>query len=395
MNVMAFQRTSTAPDERPSDLADHLRRLLPDQVEEHAVILLDPHGRIVAWLSGAERIFGYSAAEVVGKPVSMLFAPEDIEKGMPEFERKTATQDGHAEDDRWMARKDGLRFWANGVLSPLRNHEGQVIGFGKVLRNRTDLKGQIEGLGKRISSLEKADERKNAFIATLSHELRNPLVSLFNALELLRRSPPVNDATAFAISTIERQIEAMRRLIEDILDMTRIGVGKVQLQKRHVALGDIIKEAIESCHRSIDERTHELKLVLPDDTVTVNADPDRMQQVFVNLLQNAAKYTEFGGNVWVKLNVEGKEAVVKVEDTGIGISKDVLPRIFDLFTQAEFASDRGGLGIGLSVVKDLVTLHGGSVQVRSDGIGKGSEFTVRLPLAGPDEDRPDEPTTVA
>lgn len=392
---MASQKTFSAPREPLSDLAEQLRRLLPDQVEEHAVILLDPQGQIVAWLSGAERIFGYSAAEVVGKPVSTLFAPEDIEKGMPEFERKTAALDGHAEDDRWMLRKDRLRFWATGVLCPLKNADAQVIGFGKVLRNRTDLKGQIEGLEKRIGSLEKADERKNAFIATLSHELRNPLFSLFNVLELLRHSVPASEATDFALSTIERQIEAMRRLIDDLLDMTRIGVGKVQLAKRHMVLGEIIHAAVETCRRSIDERTHELTLVFPDETVTVDADPDRMQQVFVNLLQNAAKYTEFGGNIWVKLNVEGKEAVVKVEDTGVGISPDVLPRIFDLFTQAEFASDRGGLGIGLSVVKDLVALHGGSVQVRSDGIGKGSEFTVRLPLAGPDENRPDEPSTVS
>ena len=147
---MASQKTSSAPREPLSGLAEQLRRLLPDQVEEHAVILLDPQGQILAWLSGAERIFGYSAAEVVGKPASMLFAPEDIEKRMPEFERKTATQDGHAEDDRWMLRKDRQRFWANGVLSPLRSPTGQVIGFGKVLRNRTDVKGQIEGLEKRI-----------------------------------------------------------------------------------------------------------------------------------------------------------------------------------------------------------------------------------------------------
>lgn len=392
---MASQQTSSAQIERPANLAEQLRRLLPDQVEEHAIILLDPTGQIVAWLSGAERIFGYSAAEVVGKPVSMLFAPEDIEKRMPEFERKTATQDGHAEDDRWMLRKDRLRFWANGVLSPLKNAEGQVIGFGKVLRNRTDLKGQIEGLKKRIANLEKADERKNAFIATLGHELRNPLFSLFNALELLRHSTPATEGTAFALSTIERQIEAMRRLIDDLLEMTRIGAGKVQLAKRHVILGEVIRAAVDTCRPSIDERTHELKLVCPDETVTVDADPDRMQQVFVNLLQNAAKYTEFGGNIWVKLYVEGKDAVVKVEDTGIGISPEILPRIFDLFTQAEFASDSGGLGIGLSVVKDLVTLHGGSVQVRSDGIGKGSEFTVRLPLAGRDENRPDQPSAVA
>jgi two-component system CheB/CheR fusion protein len=146
----------------------------------------------------------------------------------------------------------------------------------------------------------------------------------------------------------------------------------------------------------IDNRTHDFHFIFGDKPVIVRADAQRLQQVFVNLIQNAAKYTEYGGKIWVKLLLDGRDVLVKVEDTGIGISAELLPRIFDLFTQAEFASegDKHGLGIGLSVVQDITRLHGGTVTVRSDGIGKGSEFNVRLPLAGPDAKRPDSPTPV-
>jgi signal transduction histidine kinase len=185
----------------------------------------------------------------------------------------------------------------------------------------------------------------------------------------------------------------MRRLVDDLLDITRISAGKVKLELLEVALGDVLKAAVETCRPLIDDRTHDFHLIMGEAPVRVRADAVRLQQVFVNLIQNAAKYTEYGGNIWVKLLVEGREAVVKVEDTGIGISADLLPRIFDLFTQAEFAGDehKEGLGIGLSVVRDITRLHNGTVQVRSDGIGKGSEFVVRLPLAGADAHRPDSP----
>ncbi len=364
-------------------------------MHDYAVILLDTDSRIVAWLSAAERIFGYSADEMLGKPISILFTPEDVELAIPDYERASALEEGGADNDRWMLRSDGLRFWATGTLNALKNEGGQVIGFIKVLRNRTDLKGQIAGLNQRVSSLEQAEKRKNSFIATLGHELRNPLSALVTAVELLRHFTPETDDSRFAFSSIDRQVTAMRRLIDDLLDVAGIRAGKIELKKQCISLVDIIKAAMTTCRPIFDERTHELRLILSTGALTVEADPDRLQQVFVNLLQNAAKYTEHGGSVFVNLYAEGNEAIVKVEDTGIGISPEMLPRIFDLFTQAEFASGRGGLGIGLSVVKDLVTLHGGSVQVLSDGLGKGSTFIVRLPLAGDGKNRPNSPDGVA
>jgi signal transduction histidine kinase len=184
----------------------------------------------------------------------------------------------------------------------------------------------------------------------------------------------------------------MRRMVDDLLDVTRVGAGKINLEKACQDLRPIVEAAVESCRSAIDMHTHSLNVILPNAPLEVDVDAVRMRQVFVNLIQNSANCTKNGGTIWVKVSVEAAEAVVKVEDNGIGISPDLLPHIFDLFTQAEFAGNRpgGGLGIGLSVVKDLTHLHGGSVQVRSDGIGKGAEFTVRLPLEGC-EDRPDSP----
>lgn len=367
---------------------EELQRLLPHQLQEFAVILLDRDRRIVGWLSGAERIFGYSAEEVRGKPVDMLFCPEDVQAHVPAFEQNMATQDGRAEDDRWMLRKDGFRFWASGTLDPLKNSAGQIRGFAKILRNRSDIKGQIEGLERRVANLERAEASKDAFIATLVHELRSPLSSLVNAAEIIRKASPSDEPTGFALSTIDRQVAAMRRLVDDLVDIARVSTGKVEIKTQRLSLHDILRDAVDTCRPLFDRRTHELKVLLTEQPVTVLADGDRLRQVFVNLLENAAKYTEYGGSIFLKLFGEGNEAIVKVEDTGIGISSEDLPRIFDLFTQAELVGSRGGLGIGLSVVKDLVTLHGGSVQVRSDGIGKGSEFMVRLPLAPSHDGRP-------
>jgi PAS domain S-box-containing protein len=368
-----------------------LLRLLLSQAEEHAIIFLDTKGCIVGWLAGAESVFGYTADEIVNTPFSALFTPEDLEKGVPQFELDVANANCPAEDDRWMLRKDGLRFWATGVLTPLRSADASLVGYAKILRNRTDLKQQLESLENRLSKLQKAAHRQKAFIGTLAHELRNPLGSISNALELLNISGNRDEQCVFARSVIRRQLDFMQRLIDDLMEITRIDAGKVQLTRRVVALQDILTAATETCRPQIDLRTHNLKIIATAAPMIIDADPSRLQQVFVNLIQNAAKYTHYGGHIWVKLFLEGREAVVKIEDDGIGISAEMLPEIFELFTQAEFRGDdpNTGLGIGLSVVKDLVTLHGGTVQVRSDGIGKGSEFTVRLPLAGPDAQRAD------
>jgi PAS domain S-box-containing protein len=351
--------------------------------QEHAIIFLDLKGNITRWIAGANTIFGYTEDEILGKPVSILFTPEDVERGIPTLEREIASRGTEAEDDRWMMRKDGVRFWATGVLCPLYEQGKKIFGFGKILRNRTDLKGQLETLKSQVLSELKASERKNVFIGTLAHELRNPVSSALNALTLLEKHGVVNNECMFARSVIRRQMDYIVRMIEDLLEVTRIGAGKITLHPRRMDLAEIISRSVESCRSLIDAKTHDFNVITLKSSLLIDCDPERLQQVFVNLIQNAFKFTPPGGGIWVKVDREESNAVVKVEDSGIGISSEMLPRIFDLFSQAENEQDKNkGLGIGLSVVKDLVSLHGGSVLVRSDGIGKGSQFTVRLPMAG-------------
>lgn len=370
-------------DARQPQKLDELLGLLLEQTQQHALIFLDPQGRIIGWLAGSERIFGYTAQEILGESSSRLFTPEDIERGMPELELEIASRDGQAEDDRWQVRKDGARFWASGVLIPLRRADGTLVGLGKILRNRTDQKARIDTLENKVEALTKADERKNLFLSTLAHELRNPLTPLANAVDLIRLMVPDTPDLAFAITPIRRQVEFIQRLVDDLLDVTRIGAGKVQLQKEKVDLNALLDGVAETCRPQIEQRRQDLQIIQPPVPITLKADPTRLSQVVVNLLNNASKYTNEGGHIWLKATLEEDEAVVRVTDTGIGISAEMLPRIFEMFTQEETARAKapGGLGIGLSLVKDLVTLHGGKVLVRSDGRDKGSEFTVRLPLA--------------
>lgn len=359
---------------------DRFLNLLAQQSKEHAIVLLDADARVRWWSPGAAHIFGRGADEMLNQPVSILFTPEDVDKGIPQQEIRIALAFGRAEDDRWQLRSDGSRFWATGMLVPLRDENKQLVGFGKILRNRTDLKEQLETLRNQVDALTSSERRKSDFLATVAHELRNPLTPLTTALELITSIVEPKGELEYPLKLIGEQVDFIRRMLDDLADLTRIGTGKIRLNMQSVALQDVIDKAVEATRPLLDERCHRIEVVSPAAKVVLQADPDRLHQVFVNLLTNAAKYTPQNGFVSVRLTVEGKEAAARVEDTGVGIPHDMLSRIFDLFTQVETQVAHGGLGIGLALVKDLVTLHGGSVQVRSEGEGKGSEFTVRLPI---------------
>ena len=368
----------------PSHIERYLR-LQAEQTSEYATLIISPQG-IVVWCNAtAARMFGYSQETLTGLPARRLFTPEDVERGVAEFELDVASKSSDMDNDRWMFRADGSRFWATGSTTALRDGHGNLMGFGKSLRNRTDIKEQLELLAKRAEALQQADQHKNIFLSTLSHELRNPLAPLANALQLMRLSSPDNAALQYPIKLIERQVEFIRRLVDDLLDLTRISAGKVDLQLHPVDIRDVIARAVEMTQPLIAQRGHRLKQLLLPTSIVVNADRDRLEQVFVNLLTNAAKYTPEGGDIEVRATLDRNEAIVHVVDNGIGIPKEMQSHIFDLFTQVASSANHsgGGLGIGLSLVKNLVELHGGSVQVRSDGPGKGSEFAVRLPLAEP------------
>jgi two-component system CheB/CheR fusion protein len=361
---------------------ERMLRTLADVAREHVIVLLDPAGKVLWWNRAAENTFAESCESAVGKPLAALFIEEDKRLDLPALELEIARTNGAAENDRWLTRADGSVFWASGATTCLRDESGNVIGFGKILRNRTNIREQLDTFENTLKELRKRDEHRNAFLSTLSHELRNPLTPISTSAHLLRDLPPESPHRGACLDIIERQLGMMTKLVDDLLDVARIGAGKVQLDLRPAMLQSILSRSVDAVEPAIKKHRHKLEVLVPTVPITVLADDHRLVQVFTNLLANAVKYTPDGGNIWLKATVEGAEAVAHVEDTGLGISPDMLPRIFELFTQADVTRTRseGGLGIGLALVRDLVRLHGGSVQVRSDGLGKGSEFTVRLPL---------------
>ena len=360
------------------DSSDEQYRLLTENVKDFAIFLLDTNGRIATWNSGAERILGYKEAEILGQPYGIIFNPQEIVNLQPEHELEIARDKGRSEDERWHVRKDGSRLWASGVVTPLWDGSGKLRGYAKVMRDITDRK-------KAEVDLAEANQRKDEFLAMLAHELRNPLAPILNALHLLRREKMASPTQEEATSMIDRQVRQIIRLVDDLMDISRISRGKIHLRKERVDLSIVVKQAIETVRPLIDARKHELTISLPPEAVWLDADPARLGQVLGNLLTNAAKYTEPCGRIWVTAEREGPAVILRIKDTGIGILPEMLPRVFDLFVQADRSLYRaeGGLGIGLTLVKSLVQLHQGTIEAHSPGVGQGSEFVIRL-LAVPE-----------
>jgi PAS domain S-box-containing protein len=356
-------------------------RLLVEGVKDYGIITLDTDGRIESWNTGAERVTGFPEADAVGDHFAILFTPEDVAAGMPEAELRRAVQAGRADDERWHVRRDGTRFWASGVVTPLYDELGRPRGFVKVLRDTTERRRMEEELRRRAEELAQADRQKNEFLAMLAHELRNPLAAVVNAVHVMRLPDQEARTIDRSREIVEQQVGHMARLLDDLLDVSRITRGKVTLHKEPLDAAQAVARAVESVRPGAEARGHRLSFEVADVPLIVEADATRLEQVFTNLLNNAIKYTDDGGEIRILARREAGEAVVGVRDTGIGIDPQVLPRVFDLFAQADRSLDRaqGGLGIGLTLVRNLVELHGGRVDASSDGPGRGSEFVVRLP----------------
>jgi PAS domain S-box-containing protein len=371
---------STAPPEALAQRFD----LLAADATEYALFMTDTAGHVLCWNLGAERLFGYRADEVVGQHFSRFFSPEDVISGQPEHELKTAGDSGHAHGVRWQLRKDGSRFWCTANVTALYNETKQIHAFARVMHDLTDTQAR-EAETKRADGLAEANRGKEEFMAMLSHELRNPLSPILNALGILSQMRTGDPVIQQAGGIIERQVMQMVRLVDDLLDISRITKGKLRLTKERVELRAVMNRAADSARPLLAARRHEFSLLLPTDPLWVEGDPGRLEQVAVNLLNNAAKYTPTGGLVRMTVAREGDDAVVRVLDNGVGIPAEMLPRIFDLFTQVDGSLSRshGGLGIGLALVRTLVEMHGGRVTAASGGLGKGCEFAVKLPvLAG-------------
>ncbi len=480
-------------------------RLLVEGVREYAIFMLNPQGNITTWNAGAERIKGYTEEEIIGKHFSCFYPQDAIQAGWPEHELQAAVTQGRFEDEGWRVRKDGSTFWANVIITPLRDENGNLKGFSKITRDLTERKekesqlresevrfrrlfesardgilildgstGQItdanlfltellgystdEFVGKQLWEIgllkdledshaafrqlqeqgyirydlplqnkngervevevisnvynvnheqviqcnirditerrqrERAEaeaealaalhRRKDEFLATLSHEIRNPLAAINNAIDILEGQKYEDPAQIKATGIIRRQVNNLVVLVDDLLEVSRLLSNRIQLNLEHVDIRDVVQKAVETARPVINQPTHALTVSLPTEAIWVNADAIRLEEVVVNLLNNAAKYTPIDGHIWLSVQKEGDDMVLSVKDNGIGIAPDFLPQIFDLFAQAQRSLDRseGGLGVDLTLVRKLVQMHGGNIQARSAGLGQGSEFIVRLPI---------------
>jgi PAS domain S-box-containing protein len=367
-------------DAADSPRINDLVRLTLAQAREHALILMELDGTILAWMMGAEKTFGYTAAEMLGRKLDVLFTPEDQRHDIPQLERETALKHGVGENDRWMVRKDGLRIFVTGVTNRLTDAAGNTVGFSKILRDRTDIRAQIDNLRNQSAAFEAEDRRKDVLLGTLAHELRTPLGVLFNAAQLIEIAGPKDAKLHDATTLIRRQVKYLQSLVEDLLELGRVKAAKVSLQFERIDARAIVEAALETSSASLRERHQTAEVIVPE--IEIDADAIRLRQVFVNLISNASKFSPELAHIWIKGTTEGEEAVLRVIDEGHGIPPELQPRVFDLFTQGAHGEPgpRAGLGLGLSLVKEYVELHGGNVQVRSEGPGRGSEFIVRLPL---------------
>lgn len=350
-------------------------RLLVESVRDYAIFMLDVDGKVMSWNSGAERIKGYKAPEIIGQSFTRFYTEEDLKNQKPWHMLHQARQYGSTREVGWRVRKDGTRFMAEVVITALYDTNGVLQGYAKITRDRRQ--------EDRIKTLETEGRRLNEFLAMLAHELRNPLASLRNAITLME-VPKLSPAKLkWAQGVIHNQTEHLTRLVDDLLDIGRITNGKISLYIEQLDLKEIIQRGIDTNFHLLKSRQHDVKLYLPDEAVHVEGDKVRLVQVISNLLNNAAKYTAPGGAIDIATETKDHSVILSIKDNGAGIPPDLIDKVFDLFQQGERGIDRAdaGLGIGLSLVRQIVKMHHGNIEARSAGVGQGSEFILTLPVA--------------
>ena len=358
---------------------------------DDAIVSKTLDGRILSWNAGAQRIFGYRPEEVIGQPITIIIPPElhAQEQGILEKVRRGERIEHF---DTVRVSKDGRRIPISLTVSPIRDGRGEIVAASKIARDISDRKQAEQALRQSEEALREADRRKDQFLALVAHELRNPLAPIRYALATWRKPETTPEQRKRAEEIFDRQLTQMARLLDDLLDISRITRHSLELKRTAIEPKTVVSVAVETARPLLDAKRHTLELDLPQPGPSLQGDPGRLAQVFSNLLINAAKYTDEGGKIRLRAVQEGGQMVFTVSDNGIGIAPDMLPRVFDLFAQADTALERaqGGLGVGLALVRGLVDLHGGSIEARSEGIGCGSEFVVRLPVdtvtVQPDED---------
>jgi PAS domain S-box-containing protein len=385
-------------------------RLLIASVKDYAIFVLDPTGHVASWNPGAERLKGYTAKEIIGQHFSRFYPAEDIRAGKCEMELAVAQQVGRFEDEGWRIRKDGSRFWANVVITPIRDDSGSLIGFAKVTRDLSERKRHdderltlaraeearraAEENQERLSALahdlrlsrdkaEEATRLKDEFLATVGHELRTPLSAILGWSRMLQGGSMNPAKTTRAIDAIVRNAAAQSQIIDDLLDVSRIVAGQLRLDVDFIDISQTVNAGVDVVRAAAEAKGVTLQIAINPEAGVIRGDSGRVQQIVWNLVNNAVKFTPRGGRVTLSLRRTDASMEIEVADTGRGIVRDFLPHVFERFAQQEGSNSRkaGGLGLGLAIVKHLVELHGGTVEVHSAGENLGATFTVKLPLA--------------
>jgi hypothetical protein len=358
-------------------------RMLVENIRDYAIFMMDPGGHIASWNKGAERIKGYRAEDILGKHFSTFYPPEEVARGKPQWELEVATREGRFEEEGWRVRKDGTRFWANVVITALFDETGTLRGFGKVTRDVTHRRQAEEA--RELERLREAVRTRDEFLSVASHELKTPLTPLqlkltamLRAIELHPEAPLSAERVARDLDLARRQVHKLADLIEDMLDVSRISVGKLHLNPEPLDLAPLVREVVIRYTPQAAQAgcSVEVEAAAP---VEGTWDRRRLEQVVTNLLANALKYGA-GKPVHMRVGVEAGQAVLTVRDEGIGISPEHQPHIFERFVRAVSERNYSGMGLGLFITREIVHAHGGTLGVQSE-LGKGALFTVTLPLA--------------
>ena len=370
-------------DKRSRDLF----RLLVEAVRDYAIFALDPNGYILTWNPGAQRFKGYTADEIIGKHFSIFYPQEAIDRGHPQYELRVATREGRFEEEGWRLRKDGSAFWANVVITALRDETGELVGFGKVTRDLTERKRAQERAiedARRIAQAEAANRAKADFLAALSHELRTPLNAISGYVELLESGlrGPITPTQAEDLRRIRRSGQHLLGIINDLLNFSRLEAGTVRYDIADFDAMAAIDEVRVMVEPLANAKGIELSWPTPTEPLMIRADLAKVEQVLVNLITNAVKFTQSGGRVAVDYARDDDSVRILVSDTGIGIPTDQLEAIFEPFVQVgrTLSSQHEGAGLGLAISRDLARAMGGELFAESVE-GHGAKFTLRLPAA--------------
>jgi PAS domain S-box-containing protein len=359
-----------------------------------AVITTDTEGCVTSLNPVAEMLTGWSQQEAQGEPLEKVFQIINEDSRHPvENPALRSLRDGKVvglANHTILIAKDGTERAIDDSAAPIQDEQGNLLGVVLIFRDVSEQRKDEERLRqseaetrRALAALTESDRRKDEFLAILAHELRNPLAPIRNAVQIFRAMAPPVKELQWATEVIDRQVHQMTRLVDDLLDVSRITRGKIELRKERVELAAIVNSALEASRPGIEKWGHELTVSIPTEPIQLMADLTRLSQVILNLLNNAAKYMGRAGRIWLTAERQDDHALIRVKDTGIGIPAEMLPRIFDMFTQVDGSLERseGGLGIGLTLAKRLVQMHGGTIEAHSEGPGTGSEFVVRLPVA--------------